>query len=487
VDLVVGFDLDMTLVDSRAGIAESLRGAVADLGVELTDAEIWPTIGLPLADALRPWLPEDQIDAAIEGYRSRYPTIGIPITTLLPGAAEALAAVRALGGRTAVISAKLERSVHAVLAHVGLEADIVVGDRFAHGKAQVLREIGAQIYVGDHPGDVVAAIGADAVSVAVSTGPTDATDLSAAGADVVLGSLRDFPAWLDEHVLQARLARLDAILVEAAAHGPLVVAFSGGADSAFALAAAVRALGPARVVAATTVSPSLATGELDAARAFAAGLGVRHVTPATHELDRDGYVANAGDRCYYCKSELVDVLTALADVASGATVVTGTNADDARAGFRPGIRAADERGALAPLRDAGLTKPQVREASRRWGLATWDKPAAACLSSRVAYGVPVTREVLERIDRAELAVRAALTGAELPADNLRVRDLGEGRARVEVDRSIVGHLLEGQPSGLGELVLAAVRSSGFDHAEIDGRGFRSGSMNELLPQPELFR
>jgi uncharacterized protein len=198
-------------------------------------------------------------------------------------------------------------------------------------------------------------------------------------------------------------------------------------------------------------------------------------------------VANAGDRCYYCKSELVDVLTALADIASGATVVTGTNADDARAGFRPGIRAADERGAMAPLRDAGLTKSQVREASRRWGLATWDKPAAACLSSRVAYGVPVTREGLERIDRAELAVRAALAGAELPADNLRVRDLGAGRARVEVDRGLLGHLLDGQPTGLGEQVLAAVRSSGFDEAEIDERGFRSGSMNELLPQPELFR
>ena len=143
---------------------------------------------------------------------------------------------------------------------------------------------------------------------------------------------------------------------------------------------------------------------------------MRHLTPATHELDRDGYVANAGDRCYYCKSELVDVLTALAGCGRrGATVVTGTNADDARAGFRPGIRAAEERGALAPLRDAGLTKAQVREASRRWGLSTWDKPAAACLSSRVAYGVPVTRERLERIDRAELAVRAELAGLGLTA------------------------------------------------------------------------
>jgi uncharacterized protein len=355
----------------------------------------------------------------------------------------------------------------------------------------VLHEIGAQIYVGDHPGDVVAAIGADAVSVAVSTGPTPAAGLSAAGADVVLDSLASFPEWLNEHVLNVRLAQLDAALVEVAARGPLVVAFSGGADSAFVLAAAVRALGPERVVAATAVSPSLATGELQAAQRFAADLGVRHITPQTHELDRDGYVANAGDRCYYCKSELVDVLTALAGVANGASVLTGTNADDARAGFRPGIRAAEERGAIAPLRDAGLTKAQVREASRRWGLSTWDKPAAACLSSRVAYGIPVTRERLERIDRAELAARAELTGAELVVANLRVRDVGDGQARVEVDGDLLPQLLDsaadGRPTDLGERLLAAVRATGFDRAKIDERGFRSGSMNELLPQPELFR
>ncbi len=490
-DLVVGFDLDMTLVDSRAGIVDSLRGALAEVDVEVSDADIWPTIGIPLVDAIRPWVSEEQIPVVVAGYRQRYPEIGIPVTTLLPGAREALAAVKALGGRTAVISAKHESAVLAVLAHVGLEADLAIGGRYAHGKAQVLHEIGAQIYVGDHPGDVVAAIGADALSVAVSTGPTPAAELSAAGADIVLESLASFPEWLDEHVLNVRLAQLDAALVEVAARGPLVVAFSGGADSAFVLAAAVRALGPERVVAATAVSPSLATGELQAAQRFAADLGVQHITPQTHELDRDGYVANAGDRCYYCKSELVDVLTALAGVANGATVVTGTNADDARAGFRPGIRAAEERGAIAPLRDAGLTKAQVREASRRWGLSTWDKPAAACLSSRVAYGIPVTRERLERIDRAELAARAELTGAELAAANVRVRDLGDGQARVEVDRDLLPQLIDpaadGRPTDLGERLLAAVRATGFDRAEIDERGFRSGSMNELLPQPELFR
>jgi pyridinium-3,5-biscarboxylic acid mononucleotide sulfurtransferase len=288
------------------------------------------------------------------------------------------------------------------------------------------------------------------------------------------------------------LAELDAALVDLAARGPLVVAFSGGTDSAFVLAAAVRAAGPDRVLAATAVSPSLASGELDRAASYAAGLGVRHVTPATHELDRDGYVANAGNRCYFCKSELVDVLSALDAVTAGATVLTGTNADDARAGFRPGIQAADERGALAPLRDAGLTKAQIREASRRWGLSTWDKPAAACLSSRVAYGVPVTREALDRIDRAEVAVRAELAGAGLVAAGLRVRDLGQSLARIELDPELLPQVLPQdrpgtEPHGLGRRLLEAAKASGFESAEIDPRGFRSGSMNELLPQPELYR
>lgn len=504
-DLVVGFDLDMTLVDSRAGIVATMKDVVAEHGLTLSDEDIWPTIGIPLDDALRQWLPEELVGPTFAAYRQRYPSVGVPITTLLPGAADALAAVRRLGGQVAVVSAKVETAVRLVLDQLGLSADVVVGDRFAAGKAEVLRELGAQVYVGDHTGDVVAARGAEAAAVAVATGPTSAADLAAAGADVVLAGLGEFPAWLDEHVLTARLAALEEDL--GGIEGPVVVAFSGGTDSAFALAAAVRSLGPERVVAATAVSPSLATGELDRAAAFAADLGVRHLTPATHELDRDGYVANAGDRCYYCKSELIDVLTAidptLASFDGGtATVITGTNADDARAGFRPGIRAADERGARAPLRDTGLTKAQVREASRRWGLSTWDKPAAACLSSRIAHGVPVTRSALDRVDRAELAVRAELTGAGWEVRDVRVRDLGGDRARLELDRDLLtellGELLDERlgerlderldgPTAAGRRVVDAALSAGFADAEIDPRGFRSGSMNELLPQPERYR
>ena len=161
------------------------------------------------------------------------------------------------------------------------------------------------------------------------------------------------------------------------------------------------------------------------------------MTPATDELSRDGYRANAGDRCRFCKSELLDVLTALAAVSVGvAHVLTGTNADDVAAGFRPGIRAAAERGALTPLLDAGLTKSQVRQASRDWGLPTWDKPAAACLSSRIAFGVEVTAARLARVEQAEVALRAALADHGIEVRDLRVRDLGD-LARVEVDPAAV--------------------------------------------------
>ncbi|HEY0904016.1 MAG TPA: hydrolase, partial [Marmoricola sp.] len=186
----------------------------------------------------------------------------------------------------------------------------------------------------------------------------------------------------------------------------------------------------------------------------------------------------AGDRCAFCKSELLDVLGPLARDQGFDAVATGTNADDARAGFRPGIAAAAERGAITPLLDAGLTKAQVREASRRWELPTWDKPAAACLSSRVAFGVPITRERLARVERAEQAVRAAFAAAGHEVRNLRVRDLGD-RARLEVDRELVDRA--------DERVRAAVLDAGFDDVEVDQRGFRSGSMNELLADPARWR
>jgi uncharacterized protein len=263
-----------------------------------------------------------------------------------------------------------------------------------------------------------------------------------------------------------------------------VVAFSGGADSAMLLAAAVRALGPEQVVAATAVSSSLAGGELEAAQDFARGLGVRHLTPHTDEMAREGYQANAGDRCFFCKAELLDVVGPMAAELDMAAVATGTNADDALAGFRPGIRAAAERGAVTPLLDAGLTKAQVRAASRRWGLVTSDKPAAACLSSRIAFGVRITQRGLDRVDRAEHAAREMLATAGIDVRDLRVRDLGKDRARLEIDQAALAAV--GEREAQARLV-EAIRGCGFDSAEVDPRGFRSGSMNELLATPERYR
>jgi pyridinium-3,5-biscarboxylic acid mononucleotide sulfurtransferase len=276
--------------------------------------------------------------------------------------------------------------------------------------------------------------------------------------------------------LDARLADLDALL------RPLpgvLVAFSGGADSGVLLAAAVRALGAGRVVAATAVSPSLPAAELAAAGEFAASLGVRHERPRTDELSREGYRANAGDRCAFCKTELVEVLRPLADRLGIADVVTGTNADDVVAGFRPGIRAAAERGAWTPLARAGLTKDDVRAAAHRWGLPLADKPAAACLASRIAYGVPVSAGGLARVEHAEAALRSALRALGLPVRDLRVRDLGDDVARVEVDAALV--------ADVAARVDLRAAVPGFDRVELDPRGFRSGAMNELLRDPVRYR
>lgn len=268
--------------------------------------------------------------------------------------------------------------------------------------------------------------------------------------------------------LYERLADLDDRL---RGLGSVMVAFSGGADSAFLLAAAVRALGPDNVIAATAVSPSLPATELGAAAEFARDQGVRHVTPSTDELSRERYAANGPDRCFHCKAELLDVLTPLKAEVGVTAVATGTNADDVGEGFRPGIKAAALAGAVTPLCDAGLTKEQVRAASRAWGLVTADKPAAACLSSRVAYGIEISRTRLGRIERAERDLRTSMTQAGLQVRNLRVRDLGD-RARVEVDHEFVD-ALGGRPD-----LLEAVAD--FDAVEVDPRGFRSGSMNDAL-------
>jgi uncharacterized protein len=260
---------------------------------------------------------------------------------------------------------------------------------------------------------------------------------------------------------------------ELEATGGVMVAFSGGVDTSLLLAAAAEALGP-RAVAATGVSPSLAARELDDARALAAELGVRHVVVPTHEQERPGYLVNGPDRCYFCKSELFEVLAPIAE-AEGLALAVGTNADDL-GDWRPGQRAARELGVRTPLVAAGFSKRDVREASRRMGLRVHDKPAAACLASRVAYGIQVTPARLSRVERAELLVRSILTAAPLgggrPAQ-LRVRDHGE-LARVEVAVDALP-LLVGEDGR--ERLVEGLRELGFTYVTLDLEGFRSGSMN----------
>ena len=264
----------------------------------------------------------------------------------------------------------------------------------------------------------------------------------------------------------------DDLLAEMAGYGRTLVAFSGGVDSSVVLAAAVRALGTAQVAAVTAVSPSLPSAELAAAREFCAGLGVAHHTPATDEMDVPGYRENGPRRCYFCKSVLLDTANVLADRLGFATITTGTNASDVVAGFRPGIKAAAERGARTPLADAGLDKAAVRAIARHWGLTVWDKPAAACMASRVAYGISVTPARLARIERAETAVRSALGGS---VRDLRVRDLGD-TVRLEVDSDLVERARDDRA------VDTAIREAGFTSAPIRVETFRSGSMNDVLAE-----
>ena len=467
--LVVGFDLDMTLIDTVPGFGATLTALGAELGVEFPIAEMTARLGPPLDAMLGAHLHPEAVGPAGDRFSALYPDHAIAPVPALAGAAEAIAAVRRHRGRVVVVTGKYPANAQLHLDHLGFDVDHLEGWVWGVGKADVLRREGATIYVGDHVHDVEGALAAGALSVSVLTGGCTRDELLEAGTHVVLDGLEAFPAWLDEHLLELRLDALEADLRE---RGSVLVAYSGGADSAFLLAAAVRALGPENVAAATGYSHSLPQAERDPARDFAASLGVPVLTPATHEMEREGYRTNGADRCYFCKAELIDVLGPLAAERGLAYVATGTNADDAVAGFRPGIRAAAERGAIAPLRDAGLTKEQIREASRRWGLPTWDKPAAACLSSRIAYGIEVTPHRLGRVERAEVAARQVLAGLGLR--NLRVRDLGD-RASVEVDAD----LLPLAGDDVSELV-DAVRRSGFEEVVVDARGFRSGSLNEAL-------
>ena len=257
-------------------------------------------------------------------------------------------------------------------------------------------------------------------------------------------------------------AKVDALEADLRRLGRVVVAFSGGADSAFLAAVAHRALG-ANAHAVTAVSPSLAGDEEADCRALAGEWGLRWTPVVTHEMERAAYRLNDTDRCFHCKAELMDVVSPIA-ASEDATVVLGVNVDDL-GDHRPGQKAAADGGAVFPLVAAGFTKTDVREASRLMGLRTWDKPAMACLASRVPYGTEVSVALLSQVDRAESALR------RLGFRQLRVRHYDQ-TARIEVPVDDLPAVVEQR-----ERVIEAVRGQGYRYVTLDLEGFRSGNLN----------
>lgn len=252
------------------------------------------------------------------------------------------------------------------------------------------------------------------------------------------------------------------------------VAFSAGIDSTVVAKAAQLVLGD-RAVAVTGVSPSLADGELDQARQLAELIGIRHQVIQTEEFSNEDYTRNATDRCYHCKSELFSRIEKVAPQLDVQVVFSGANADDA-GDYRPGMQAARELLVRSPLLECGITKEEVRKLAALWEIPIWDKPAMPCLASRVAYGEEVTPERMQMIDRAEDFLRAR----ELPT--VRVRYHKGDLARIEVPQSELLRLC--QEPMRGELV-GHLKDLGFRCVAIDLEGFRSGSLNTLVPVEEL--
>ncbi len=253
-------------------------------------------------------------------------------------------------------------------------------------------------------------------------------------------------------------------------YGRVAVALSGGVDSAVVAQAAFIACGD-QAVAVTASSPSLATGELDLAKKLSAEIGIRHEVIKTAEFEVAGYQRNAGDRCYYCKSELYQFIEEILPRLNVDVICNGANLDD-QGDHRPGMRAAQEHSVRSPMVEAGMTKADVRALAKHWGLEVWDKPAMPCLSSRVAYGVEVTAERVQMIDRAESFLRETFSLREL-----RVRYETNDLARIEVPVESIATLVA---PDCREQIVQKFREIGFRYVTIDLEGFRSGNLNQIL-------
>lgn len=257
--------------------------------------------------------------------------------------------------------------------------------------------------------------------------------------------------------------------------GRVLVAYSGGVDSAYLAWAAHEALG-ADMLAVIADSPSLARTQLNDALAFANEQSIPVEVITTSELDRPDYVRNDGQRCFHCKDELFAVMEELRAARGFHAIAYGVNVDD-QGDFRPGQQAAKQHHVAAPLLNAGLTKQEIRELARQAGLRIWDKPASACLSSRIEYGRPVTRETLSVVERGEDAIRA------LGFRQFRVRHHGE-MVRIEIARDEMDRALT---PAMADQFTAIFKALGFQFVTLDLEGFRSGSMNTLLPVQQLRR
>jgi pyridinium-3,5-biscarboxylic acid mononucleotide sulfurtransferase len=271
------------------------------------------------------------------------------------------------------------------------------------------------------------------------------------------------------------LVKLRVLETQLAELGSLMVAYSGGVDSAFLAATAHRVLGT-QMLAVLADSPSLARRDMEQASAFAHSLSMPLEVVLTEELDRPEYARNDANRCFHCKDELFQTMEALGKKLGFSRIAYGMNSDDTR-DFRPGQRAAEQHAVLAPLADAGLTKAEIRELAHAAGYPLWDRPAAPCLSSRVEYGRTVTREVLEQIEKGEESLH------QLGFRELRVRHHGE-LARVEIARNELPGALSME---MLDSITAALKQAGFKYVTLDCTGFRSGSMNAILPADVLLR